>query len=121
MAVALYARVSTSRQAEKDLSIPDQLRQMREHCARYKWVIAEEYVEDGASAMSDRRPVFQTMITDTCVKPSPFEVIVVHSLSRFFRDPIELGLYERRLAKFGVKLVSISQQTSDDGSGIMMR
>ncbi len=25
MAVALYARVSTSRQAEKDLSIPDQL------------------------------------------------------------------------------------------------
>lgn len=27
MIVALYARVSTSRQAEKDLSIPDQLRQ----------------------------------------------------------------------------------------------
>ena len=32
MAVALYARVSTPRQAEKDLSIPDQLRQMREYC-----------------------------------------------------------------------------------------
>ena len=28
MAVALYARVSTPRQAEKDLSIPDQLRQL---------------------------------------------------------------------------------------------
>src|ERR1035437_134950 len=32
MIVALYARVSTARQAEKDLSIPDQLRQMREWC-----------------------------------------------------------------------------------------
>ena len=32
MAVALYARVSTPRQAEKDLSIPDQLRQLREYC-----------------------------------------------------------------------------------------
>ncbi len=30
MAVALYARVSTAKQAEKDLSIPDQLRQMRD-------------------------------------------------------------------------------------------
>ena len=32
MAVALYARVSTTRQAENDLSIPDQLRQLREYC-----------------------------------------------------------------------------------------
>ena len=30
MAVALYARVSTPKQAEKDLSIPDQLKQMRD-------------------------------------------------------------------------------------------
>ena len=32
MIVALYARVSTSKQAEKDLSIPDQLSQMRSWC-----------------------------------------------------------------------------------------
>ncbi len=30
MHVALYARVSTTRQAENELSIPDQLRQMHE-------------------------------------------------------------------------------------------
>ena len=30
MAVGLYARVSTTKQADKDLSIPDQLRQMRD-------------------------------------------------------------------------------------------
>jgi DNA invertase Pin-like site-specific DNA recombinase len=32
MIVALYARVSTSKQADKDLSIPDQLSQMRAWC-----------------------------------------------------------------------------------------
>ena len=32
MIVALYARVSTSKQAEKDLSIPDQVSQMRAWC-----------------------------------------------------------------------------------------
>lgn len=30
MLIALYARVSTVRQAENDLSIPDQLRQMQD-------------------------------------------------------------------------------------------
>jgi site-specific DNA recombinase len=121
MAVALYARVSTAKQAEKDLSIPDQLRQMRDYCAKRSWVIAEEYIEDGASATSDRRPVFQAMIAEACSNPAPFEAVVVHSLSRFFRDAIEFGLYERKLAKHGVKLISISQQTSDDSAGILAR
>ena len=49
MAVALYARVSTPRQAEKDLSIPDQLRQMREYCKAQTLPVAFEYIEPGAA------------------------------------------------------------------------
>ena len=121
MAVALYARVSTTKQADKDLSIPDQLRQMREWCKRNGHSIGKEYVEAGASATDDRRPEFQQMVTDATLKPSPYEAIIVHSLSRFFRDFIEFALYERRLNKAGVKLISITQQTSDDPSGEMAR
>jgi site-specific DNA recombinase len=47
MAVALYARVSTTKQAEKDLSIPDQLRQMRDWCKRQGLAVGAEYVEPG--------------------------------------------------------------------------
>ena len=36
MICALYARVSTVKQAERELSIPDQLKQMREWCRRNK-------------------------------------------------------------------------------------
>lgn len=121
MAVALYARVSTARQAEKDLSIPDQLRQMRDWCAKQGYVVAQEYIEPGASATDDRRAVFQQMINDATLKPSPYEAVIVHSQSRFFRDSLEFGLYERRLNKAGVKLISITQQTGDDTSGQMMR
>lgn len=64
MAVALYARVSTTRQAENDLSIPDQLRQLREWSENNSHAIAIEYIEPGASATDDKRPVFQQMITD---------------------------------------------------------
>ena len=121
MAVALYARVSTTKQADKDLSIPDQLRQMREWCKRNNHVVGKEYIEAGASATDDRRPEFQQMVADATLKPSPYEAIIVHSLSRFFRDFIEFALYERRLNKAGVKLISITQQTSDDPSGEMAR
>ncbi|MEO8048718.1 MAG: recombinase family protein, partial [Nitrospirota bacterium] len=106
MIVALYARVSTSKQAEKDLSIPDQLNQMRAWCRAQGHSIASEYVEAGASATDDRRPIFQRMIAEACVASSPFEALVVHSLSRFFRDSLEFGLYERNLKRFGVRVLS---------------
>jgi site-specific DNA recombinase len=121
MAVAFYARVSTTKQADKDLSIPDQLRQMRDWSKRNGYSVAKEYVEPGASATDDRRPEFQQMISDATLKPSPYEAIIVHSLSRFFRDSLQFALYERQLKKSGVKLISITQQTSDDAGGEMAR
>ena len=121
MRIALYARVSTVKQAEKDLSIPDQLRQMRDWCQANGHAVIMEYIEPGASATDDKRPVFQQLITDATMKPSPYDIIVVHSLSRFFRDSLAFGLYERQLNKSDVKLISITQQTSDDPSGEMAR
>jgi hypothetical protein len=39
-----------------------------------------------------------------------FDVILVHSFSRFFRDQFQLEFYVRWLAKNGVRLVSISAE-----------
>ncbi len=119
MAVALYARVSTTRQADNELSIPDQLRQMREWCKAKGFDIGAEYVEPGASATDDRRAEFQRMVADALRTPSPFEAIIVHSRSRFFRDLLQFLQYERALKKAAVKVLSITQQTSDDAAGEM--
>lgn len=121
MQVALYARVSTTRQAENDLSIPDQLRQLRDWAKTNGHIVVFEYIEPGASATDDKRPVFQQMITEALQKPPQFEAIIIHSLSRFFRDGIQFGVYERKLAKNKVKVISITQPTSDDAGGEMMR
>ena len=83
---ALYLRVSTGRQADNDLSIPDERRQAKAYCASRDWEIAADYVEPGASATDDRRPEFQRMIEAATTKPAAFDVILVHSFSRFFRD-----------------------------------
>ncbi len=118
---ALYLRVSTARQAEHDVSIPDQKRQGEAYCLARGYQLVETYVEPGASATNDRRPEFQRMIEAGTAKPAPFDLVIVHSFSRFFRDHFELEFYVRKLAKNGVKLLSITQEMGDDPMHVMMR
>jgi len=122
MNIALYLRVSTVRQAENDLSLPDQLRQLRVWAKNNGHLIVREFTEAGASGTSDeKRPVFRQMISEALAKPAGFDAIVVHSLSRFYRDGIEFGVVERKLNKNRVKVISITQPSSDDASGEMTR
>lgn len=118
---ALYLRVSTARQAEHDVSIPDQQRQGEAYCQSRGYQLVESYVEAGASATNDRRPEFQRMMDAGTTKPPAFDMVIVHSFSRFFRDHFELEFYVRKLAKNGVKLASITQELGDDPMHVMMR
>lgn len=49
------------------------------------------------------------MIEAGTSNPALFDVVIVRSFSRFFRDHFELEFYVRKLAKNGVKLASITQ------------
>ena len=112
--VAVYARVSTTRQAENDISLPDQLAQARRYCEQRGWHVAREFVDAGASARDDKRPQLQRMMEAACVDPSPFDVVLVHSQSRFFRDTAGYVVFKRRLQKHAVVLTSMTQ---DFGEG----
>src|SRR6201993_3344758 len=120
---ALYLRVSTGRQAEHDLSIPDQRRQLESWCRTQGYTVAQEFIESGASAGDDRRPVFQQMIERACDGEQAFGLILVHSYSRFFREAFEQEFYLRKLAKHGVRVVSIPQPVGDESEPVqaMMR
>ena len=112
--VALYLRVSTDRQRQHDLSIPDQRTQILSWCETQGHQTVTEFVEGGATGTDDKRPVFQQMIERACDGDHAFDVIAVHSYSRFFRDAFGQEFYLRKLAKQGVKLVSITQPLGDD-------
>jgi site-specific DNA recombinase len=120
---ALYMRVSTGRQDKHELSIPDQRRQLRAWCQGNGYPVVAEFVEPGASATDDRRPVFQQMIERACDGERAFDLIVVHSYSRFFREAFEQEFYLRRLGKHGVSVVSITQPVGDEAEPVngMMR
>lgn len=118
---ALYLRVSTGRQSDGDVSLPSQLDLTTRHCEREGWIVADKYVEPGLSATDDRRPAFQTMLERACDADHPYDVIVVHAFSRFFRDGAAMELTIRKLRKHGVEVVSTTQPTGKDPSQEMMR
>ena len=118
---ALYLRVSTGRQAAGEVSIPSQRDLTKRFCEAQGWRVTEEYVEPGASATDDRRPVFQRMLEDAASPERRFDVICVHAFSRFYRNGAEMELTIRKLRKLGVEVVSVTQPTGDDPSQQLMR
>lgn len=120
MKVVLYARVSTTRQAEKDLSIPDQIRQMEQYCGQNGHEVVKVFREEGASATDDNRPRFQEMLGYVLDRGTGVEAILVLTTSRFFRDALGARIYKRKLKKAGVRVISITQEVSEDPTGIFI-
>ena len=118
---ALYLRVSTGRQAAGDVSIPSQRDLTQRYCEGQGWLVVDEFVEPGASATDDRRRVFQRMLEEACSPERRFDVICVHSFSRFYRNGAEMELTIRKLRKHGVEVVSTTQPTGTDPSQELMR
>ena len=80
------------------------------------------YVEPGASATNDRRPPFQRDDRGRHGEAAGLhDVVIVHSFTRFFRDQFELDFDVRKLAKNGVRLISLTQDLGDDPMRVMMR
>ena len=116
-----YYRVSTEKQVERDLSVPDQRRQTEEFCKAKGWRLVGEYVEAGLTATDDNRPEFQRMMEKASDADRTFDVIIVHSFSRFMRDTFLFEFYYRKLEKAKIRLVSISQPLGDEPGDKMLR
>lgn len=118
---AAYVRVSTNRQAEHETSLADQVAAITSYCEARNIELAEVFREPGASATDDNRPQFQAMIEAATARERPFDLIIVHSFSRFFRDQFEFERYRRKLSKAKVNLVSITQDVGQGATGDLVR
>lgn len=116
MNCVLYARVSTDKQAEKDLSIPAQLQAMREHARREGWVVAEEFLELGASARTAARPVLKQLL-QRCKKPPKVDVVLVHKIDRLARSVIDHATVKTLLKQSGIRLASVVENMDDTITG----
>lgn len=120
MKVVLYARVSSERQAEKDLSISAQLKAMHKYALEHNWDIYKEFVDEAESARTANRPAFQNMIALAKQKPKLFDAILVWKLSRFARNREDSIIYKALLRRRGISVISINEKLDDSPSGKML-
>ena len=119
---ALYPRVSTDRQAEKDESIPAQIAAMRKYADAKKMTVIEDFIfeEKGVTATTDKRPAFQRMMALSAKKPAPFQFVICWKFNRFARDEDDSVIYKALLKKNGVRVVSVNEDVPDDSYGWLM-
>ena len=116
MKAVIYARYSSDNQREE--SIEGQLRECTAYCQKNDITILRTYIDRAMSAKTDHRPDFQRMIKDSA--KGLFDVVIVWKLDRFARNRYDSAHYKAQLRKYGVKVLSATENISEGPEGIIL-
>ena len=115
MRVAIYLRVSTTEQAKEGYSLGAQLERLRNYCKAREWEVSKEYIDDGHSGRSIKRPAYQKMMDEK----DEWDMILVVKMDRIHRNSKNFMEMMDNLRKWGKEFSSM--QESLDTSTAMGR
>ncbi len=115
--VVLYARVSTSRQAQEGYSLRQQLEALREYAEREGYRVLEEVVDDGWSGGSLDRPGIDRIRELVEGFPGGVDLVLAQDGDRFSRDPIDHALLKQDLKENGCQLRALTDVGDDSPEG----
>ena len=113
-----WARVSTDMQEERNLSIPEQLRQIREYAERFGIEIVQEYSEAASAFQKQSKRVEFYKMIEHAQRTSEISAILIHDYSRFSRDSISAKTLSRDLKEHGIKVISLNDADFDTESSM---
>jgi site-specific DNA recombinase len=117
MNCVLYARVSTDKQAEQDLSIPAQLQARRDYASQRDWQVISEYIEPGASAKTAERPELQRLLTCLREAKERVDILLVHKIDRLARNVFDHATIKALLKQRDIRLASVVENIDESVSG----
>jgi len=115
MNVVLYARVSSEKQAKKDLSISAQLAALRNYAREKGWIVTEEYVDEAKSGRTMDRPAFKRMLA--AVEYRDIDAVLVWKLDRLARNMRISADTDAHFHENGVRVVSLHENIDDTPQG----
>ncbi|MGD0856847.1 MAG: recombinase family protein, partial [Dehalococcoidia bacterium] len=115
--VALYCRVSDAKQAEKELSIPSQIKALEKYAHDHGWEVVRIYIDEAQSGRTANRPVFQEMMAEAKQVDPPFDAVLVWKLDRFARNREDSVLYKSYLRRKGIQIISLNEHIEDSAQG----
>lgn len=115
----LYARVSTDKQAQKELSIPAQTAAMKEYARKKGWKTVGYFIDEGESAKTANRPQLKKLIQH-CKENKGIDIVLVHKIDRLARNLVDYATIKAILKQKGIRLVSVSEPFDDNPVGNLL-
>ncbi len=111
-AAVIYARVSTTKQADKGLSIPGQVERCKRKLEDEGYYVQRIFTEaESASESADHRGAFQEMVAHC--RRGKAKALCVFDTSRFSRKREDAVVYKALLRRKGIRILYVSHDLGD--------
>ena len=113
-----YARYSSA--GQRDVSIEQQLADIRAYAKREGYTLVHEYADHARSGFKNAkaRTAFQSMIA--AASEGSYDTIIAWKVDRFGRNREESALFKGRLRRFGVKVLYAMEPIPEGSAGVLL-
>ena len=113
-----YARYSSA--GQRDVSIEQQLQDIRAFAKREGYTLVHEYADHARSGFKNvtARTAFQSMMK--AAESGGFDTVLCWKVDRFGRNREESALFKGRLRRFGVKVLYAMEPIPEGSAGVLL-
>ena len=113
-----YARYSSA--GQRDVSIEQQLADIRAFASREGYTIVHEYADHARSGFKDvtARTAFQSMIS--AAADGSYDTIIAWKVDRFGRNREDSAIYKGKLRRFGVRVLYAMEPIPEGSAGVLL-
>ena len=113
-----YARYSSA--GQRDVSIEQQLADIRAFASREGYTIVHEYADHARSGFKDvsARTQFQSMIA--AAESGSYDTIIAWKVDRFGRNREDSAIYKGKLRRFGVRVLYAMEPIPEGSAGVLL-
>ena len=113
-----YARYSSA--GQRDVSIEQQLADIRAFAKREGYTLVHEYADHAKSGFRhvSARTAFQSMMSSA--DSGTFDTVICWKVDRFGRNREESALFKGRLRRFGVKVLYAREPIPEGSAGVLL-
>ena len=113
-----YARYSSA--GQRDVSIEQQLSDIRQYAKREGYTIVKEYADHAKSGFksAETRSAFQAMIASA--KNGTFDTVLVWKTDRFSRSREDSAVYKGKLKRLGIRVIYVMEPIPEGSAGLLL-
>ena len=113
-----YARYSSA--GQRDVSIEQQLADIRAFAKREGYTIVHEYADHARSGFKNAsaRTAFQSMMS--AAESGTFDTVLAWKVDRFGRNREDSAIYKGKLRRFGVRVLYAMEPIPEGSAGVLL-